>query len=292
MWSEVIRTIRKRFHQGGVVDAKEMINFFHQALIEQLPDKVEGLYIVGSYALNECNPQLSDLDFMVTLKDYPHEETKQQLLQIHRKLEQISIQPNFNGIYARTSDVGKTPEELQQLTYFHEGQLHTVNTSSRFYEINPITWAELTLFGQTVFGTAPSSFNLTVNWTEIAHYMHTNINSYWQNWLSNASNLKHPYFYQLLCRASDNAWCVSGVARQLFTLLTNQITSKRLACVYFLDNAPVKYHQVLNDTIQFREGKPVRMAWQQKTDTLVFMAYCIREFNANYQKMYAKKPLT
>ena len=264
-------------------DPKKIIKEFNHALCEKLKHNLKGIYVIGSLGLDDFNQHLSDIDFIVTIDTALSKKEIREIETIHRKIERKSIQPNLNGIYILERDLGKKSSEIKTLTWFHEGTLYTATNKTNYYEINPITWAEFSLNAITYYGKPPSNYGNFVHWVEINNYMFGNINSYWRKWLIKSKDPLHPYFYLTLFKKETNAWCVAGVARQLFTLKRQEITSKKKACAYFLDKVPDIYKQILIDTINFRNGFPTRPSWQQKRYTLRFMEYCINTFNGYYK---------
>ena len=232
------------------------------------------------------NPNLSDIDFIISIKDPLKAGEIEAIGKLHAEIERETIQPNLNGIYILESQIGQSADKIDRLTYYHEGKLYTVSNQRSYYEINPITWAELKLHGQSFYGQASKSWNISIDWKQVDQYLFDNINSYWKKWLVESENYFHPYFYQTLFRASENAWCVAGVARQLYTLKEQKIASKRYACEYLIERIPEKFHKILMDTINFRLGKTVRYGWLQKKETLLFLQYGIQQFNLIYKEKY------
>lgn len=286
MLKKIKRALRKRFFLKKAQKPDALIEQFRTSLLAQLQENIAGIYLIGSYSLNDLQTSLSDIDFIVALIQDLSVEDLKRLEKIHLEIEQEVLQPNLNGIYIKQEHLGKSAAEIDRLTYFHEGELKTAYHQSTYYEINPISWTELSTSGVPIYGQIPSDSRLNPSWEAVDKYMYENINSYWKKWLVESKNPWHSYYYQTLFKSSDNAWCVSGVARQLYTLLEQDICSKRQACEYFLDKAPVKYLPILKDAIYFRQGKASRISWRQKRDTLAFLAYCISEFNLNYHSKY------
>ena len=262
----------------------EVIKLFQAGLLSVLKEDLVGIYIIGSYGLDDFNPDLSDLDFVVIT----HEPISQDKLNLvrdnHLEIESSYPQPPLSGIYIEKKNLGKTKEEIETISFFNNGALKTTTDPARFFEINPITWIELKINAHTIWGEPAQQLNNPILWEQVYEYLHQNINSYWKKYLVEPRNPSHKYYYDTLLKGSENAWCVAGVARQLYTLREQKITSKKGACLYFLDQTPKRFRKILQDTINFREGRKARPAWRQKKDTLSFIAYCISAFNEAYLK--------
>ena len=172
------------------------------------------------------------------------------------------------------------------MTYFHEGALKTDYNKSNYYEVNPITWAELQLHAVVIYGKSTAELGIKLDWAIIDKYLYENINSYWKRWLVESRNYFHAYHFQLLLKPSDNCWCVAGVARQLYTLKEQGIISKRKACEYLIGKVPGKYLNILQDAVNYRKGLQTRRGWKQKKETLAFLKYAIETFNDVYLEKY------
>lgn len=278
---KVVRDLKRRVHSRAISDPNEVIDLFKDYLQRSLESNVKGLYIIGSFALQDFNKNLSDIDFIVTTEDFLSEKELARVDSIHKTIEEQSLQPNLNGIYIRHTDLGKSRELFEQITFFHEGQLHT--SRDNFYEINPVTWTELKEVGIVMLGPKILDDEMKVNWDQVFKFMHHNINTYWSNWLRTSKNPFHINYYLTLFRRKENAWCVAGVARQLYTLKESEITSKRGACEYCLEKTSAEFTDILWDTINFRMGERSRGSCRQKRETLRFVKYCISEFNREYE---------
>ena len=288
MFDELQRNFRKNFLLKPR-DPEWVIAEFRSRIVPALESNIRGMYIIGSFALEDFNPNLSDLDFIVSLEKELTEEEIMRIGQVHTGIEQLVLQPNLNGIYLPEACLGRYSRDIPQLTYFHEGALKTDHNKAQYYEIHPITWAELAGNAVTVFGKSREALGLQVDWADVDAYLHENINSYWKGWMTGSANPRHSYYYSTMFRASENEWCVSGVARQLYTLMEQDIASKRRACEYLLDKVPPGYTSVLRDAVNYRKSLPTRPGWRQKKETQQFLAYCIERFNEVYTGKYGNE---
>ena len=237
------RKIKGKYLQKRNDSPELIIEKFKTNILTKIGNTIRGIYIIGSYGLNDFNQNLSDIDFIVTIEKELTDSQIQVIKDIHLEIEQEFVQPNLNGIYILEDHVGKKSKEINSLTYFHEGELKTDYNKVNYYEITPITWAQLKLNGVTVYGKKSDANEIKIDWKEIDNYMYENINSYWKKWLIESNNHFHLYYYMTLLRTSENVWCVSGVARQLYSLKEQKITSKRKACEYLIDKVPKKSYK-------------------------------------------------
>ena len=173
MFEELQRTFRGKYFQKQQ-SADELIEQFKVGVHSILIDKLKGLYIIGSYGLNDFNPNLSDIDFIISIKDPLKAGEIEAIGKLHAEIERETIQPNLNGIYILESQIGQSADKIDRLTYYHEGKLYTVSNQRSYYEINPITWAELKLHGRSFYGQASESWNISIDWNPLG----SNLNNF------------------------------------------------------------------------------------------------------------------
>jgi len=136
-----------------------MVEHYLSSLNQQLPSFLKAFYIVGSIALDEFNPQFSDVDF-VALIDHraTHQETER-LSQIHKDIERKHSRWKFSGMYLLEDEVGKYTGEVESLLGFHDGVLRLHHN----FELNPVTWWILKNHGIPVGGPSPHELPITVD---------------------------------------------------------------------------------------------------------------------------------
>ncbi len=259
---------------------------FQEGLEAALGKQLLAIHLYGSLPMDDFNPYLSDIDFVVVHEGQLEVETQTRIGAVHQRISKRYPRPNLNGIYLRPEQIGQEPSVIRSLVYHHEGKLYQKEDSRQLYEINPVTWAELALYPLTIYQRGATNLPTKADWPAVHQYLQENINSYWINWLKTSQQLTHLYYYRTLLTRKANAWCVAGVARQWYSLREDAITSKARACEYFLDVGPTRFHQLLTDTVQYRRGGRSRSGWRQKKEMLAFMQYVIDGFNEDYQSRY------
>jgi hypothetical protein len=83
-----------------------MITQYLWCLDRFLPGFVSANYLVGSIALGEFNPRMSDVDFVAILSRQPSPDDVNTLLQIHLDVENEHPNWKLEGMYFQPENVG------------------------------------------------------------------------------------------------------------------------------------------------------------------------------------------
>lgn len=241
---------------------------------KQLPNLLSGFYLVGSIALGEFNERFSDIDFVALLSQKAALEEIEALGNIHRAIEKKHPEWQMSGSYILTQDLGKLEGTLESHPHYHDGVLDPNSCS----DLNSVTWWELKNHGITILGEAPGNLPFTVDWDLLITRMRENLNSYWMSWT------KRPG--RILAMYSDWGiqWAVLGVLRQFYTFNEHSITTKVRAGCYALGCLPVRWHQLIREAIDIRQGKEestYRLRIVRMIEAVNFLKYVIQLCNVS-----------
>lgn len=249
-----------------------MIEEYTLTVKKQLPNLVNAFYLVGSIALDEFNEHFSDVDFVAILNRNSAPGEIKALRDIHRVIERDHPKWKMSGSYIRADDLGKLEDAIQPHLHYHDGVLH----SNARDDVNSVTWWELKNHGIAVMGAEPHNLPLTVDLNVLLTKMLQNMNSYWASW----TNL--PVRMLTLYSNWGIQWAVLGVLRQFYTFQENSITTKIRAGKYALGCLPTRWHKLIQEAIDIREGKKVS-AYRCRTVRLIeavnFLKYIIQLCN-------------
>ena len=240
---------------------------------EALPGRIEGLYLVGSLALNDYREGTSDVDFVAVTGSRLSPDEMTHLDAIHRTLLTDLARPWFDGIYVTWEDLTHNPDEARTVPHSQEGRFDR----ERGFEANPATWRILRNHAMTVRGSA------THIWFDahvLRSWMLANLSSYWADMATQLENAASRLTGEDVSRAV--VWCVSGVLRLAYTLETADVTSKSGACRHALSRYPARWHPIVLDALAIRSGQPqhgTRSATPIE-DTIAFMRYVTQRENA------------
>ncbi|RPJ26793.1 MAG: nucleotidyltransferase domain-containing protein [Chloroflexi bacterium] len=242
---------------------------------KRLPGQINAFYLVGSIALDEFNEQFSDIDFVAVLNQTATSKEFEELRNIHRAIARNHPKWEMSGSYILPCDLGKLDDEIEPHPHYHDGVLHS-NTSS---DLNLVTWWELKNRGIAIVGETPHDLPFTVNWDLLLAKMRENLNSYWAGWANQPNRILRIY--------SDWGiqWTVTGVLRQFYTFSENSITTKVRAAQYALGCLPIRWHKLIQEAINIREGKKesaYRFRVLRMLEAINFLKYIIQVCNSSH----------
>lgn len=157
----------------------------------------------------------------------------------------------------------------------------------RQFELDKVNLWELRKSSITIYGTEAAELPIHVEINDLKEQLHHNINSYWRGWIAKHSPC-HLNHLLLILFPRLTEWGILGVARQLYTLETGEITSKLNAGKYCLNKLPSELKEVMLSAIETRkinktEFKP---SINRANKTIGCMKFIIEEFNTTYNKSY------
>jgi len=233
------------------------------------PGLVEGLYLVGSVALDDFHPRSSDVDFIATSSTALNEDARQALASVHAGLAAEAGNPAFEGIYVTFDELTRSPANTAGPVH-HDGRL-TVGPGGR----SPVEWATLAWHGVPVRGPDPAQLAVHADAAELTAWTLENLDQYWDRWITRS---KDPASRTAMAMLTDwgVAWGVLGVSRQHYTVATGQITSKTGAGRYALGRFPARWHGVIAEALRCRPEPvsapaPGDAPEQRRTQAVAFM---------------------
>jgi hypothetical protein len=216
------------------------------ALVDAVaPGVVEGLYLVGSVALDDFHPRSSDVDFIAVSSAPVNEGSRPALASVHADLAAQASWPAFDGIYATFDELARSPANTAGPVH-HDGRL-TVGPGGR----SPVEWATLAWHGIAVRGPDPAELAVHADAAELTAWTLDNLDRYWKRWITQS---RSPATRAAKAMLTDwgVAWGVLGVSRQHYTVATGQITSKTGAGRYALGTFPARWHGVIAEALRCR----------------------------------------
>ena len=250
-------------------NVQPLLNDYLSLIDQRLPGLVAAFYVIGSIALGEFNEHFSDLDFIAVLRRKAVPSDIENLRQIHQQIEKTYPRWPMSGSYLQVEALGRLDEEVEAHPYYHDGHLFEAGQSG----LNSVTWWELKNHGIAVIGPEPKTYAFSVDWDVLIANMHDNLNSYWASWA------KRPGRIVQLFSDWGIQWAVLGVLRQFYTFRENDITTKRKAGEYALTCVPARWHRLIREAIDIRDGKgkpfhPLRVG--RTIEAIQFLRFVIR----------------
>jgi hypothetical protein len=234
---------------GAPIDVATALGTYLEVVDSCAPGLVEGLYVVGSYALGDWIPDHSDIDIVAVTAEPATDEDAANLVTAHAILAEHQPRPFVDGPYVAWGDLITPPMALHR-PWSLEGRLHH---DGDCFELNPVTWYVLAEHGVTVRGPAVDRLGVYVDVDARVRFVVDNLASYWA-----------PLAEQVLaaCDADPShlfspdslEWCALGALRLHHTAFRGGVVSKRGAGEYGLQFAPSRFAGVLREAIAIRAG--------------------------------------
>ena len=237
----------------GAMDVASALGTYLEIVDSCAPGMVEGLYVVGSYALDDWQPGRSDIDIVAVLAEPASDDDFATLRTAHALLDERQPRPHIDGPYLAWGDLIAAPATGLHRPWSLDGQLHH---DGECFEINPVTWYTLATYGVTVRGPAVDKLNIWHEVEERVRFVIDNLSTYWSQ-LADAvvEACEDP---ASAFNLSSFEWCALGALRLHYTAFTGDVTSKRGAGEYGIVVTPDYMHDTLRAALDARasgEGK-------------------------------------
>lgn len=266
--------------------ARAIIAELIKAIDIVMPDLLEGFYLTGSIPLNDFYPNKSDIDFTTICKRIPNRKEFELLKEIHLKLNKKHLKPDLSGSYITIANLTTNIDKVSEVVTFHEGKMKYDT-----FEMIPITLLQLKNYCITIFGTNATELPISITEDEVNKFMYQNINDYWETWLKQHSSILNRWIF-LFFFPRFTEWSVLGVARQLYTLQSGEIVSKRKAGEFCLEFLPKEHHAIIKQALEIRKDErtypfvrtyAIRPSLKRTRETLRCTEYIISLFNKAYR---------
>lgn len=198
------------------------------------PSQVAGVYLVGSTALGDYRPGLSDLDIL-TLTQAPLSEAELDALDaMHRGLEK-GTQPHLDAEYAPREDVGRLAAEgASGRAHVVDGQFHRGPHGQDL-----VVWATLNQCGIALRGPEARSWNAAPPAASLRAWNLGNLESYWRaNFAQRGREVLREREPDSVLSADMAVWIATGPGRLHRTIATGEIISKTAAVDYTAELFP------------------------------------------------------
>ncbi|AWN42548.1 aminoglycoside adenylyltransferase domain-containing protein [Methylobacterium durans] len=211
------------------------------------PGLVEALYVVGSAALQDFRPGLSDLDFVAVTSGRIGPAALAALADGHADLARTRPAPPLDGIYVTWDELRAGPLEVPEGPCVREGRF----LASGCHERHPATWGRLGSDAVTVRGPLCAG---TVIWRDPARlerWVLGTIDGYWQPWLARGARAVSRRGVVALRPRTVEAG-VLGICRLHYALVTGLVPSKSDAGLYGLITFPRQWHRIIDEALRIR----------------------------------------
>src|SRR5258708_7808718 len=239
------------------VQVRSVASRYLELVDRVLPQRIEGLYLVGSVALNDYQPGMSDIDFVAVTGPALSRRELDLMKVVHKALSREFRRPWFSGLYVTWAGLLRSPLLVENAAFHHEGRFGYEGS----FEANPSVWTIMQNYAIALreMERPPVRCDLA----ETRQWNLDNLNSYWRRWASQ----NKLFFGRGLMMLTDRSveWGVCGVARLHFTIATGNVISKAGACEYAMERFPERWRQIVAQALSIRRGhKPPRTGRMQR----------------------------
>jgi hypothetical protein len=212
------------------------------------PGVVEGLYVVGSAALDDWTDH-SDIDVVAVVAD-PSDPDLASDLAAAQVIVHSSVSRPVDGPYVAWGDLVVPPAAVQR-PWVVGGEYHV---DGECFEINPVVWYTLATSGVALRGDPPGAIGIHVDVEERRTFVRENADTYWRGIVE---MLQAGIEADATSTEADGAileWVVLGLARMLYTWETGDVVSKSAAGRWAADRLPE--HRIVFDEAVARRAAP------------------------------------
>ena len=212
------------------------------------PNLVEGLYVVGSFALGDWVPGISDIDVVVVTAEPATDEDFGAIRTACALLAEVLPTPHVDGPFLAWGDLVVEPATGLHRPWLLRGEPHH---DGDCFEINPVIWYELATHGVTVRGPRPERLGIPTDVEARIRFVVDNLRTYWADLAGQV---------EAACEEQPDAsfdtasftWVALGALRLHHTAFTGGVTSKRGAGEWGLREAPDRFHRLLQRAMDLR----------------------------------------
>ena len=185
------------------------------------PGVVEGLYVVGSVALDDWTPR-SDIDVVAFISDPTDPDTVTALEAAHVAYRSEGGHPTVDGPFLSWADVASPPTSLQR-PWSLDGEFRF---DAECFELNPVVWYTLAEYGVAVRGPATTDLGVACDEADRRAWVRDNVDTYWRTVREEVAGVLAADPDRQEFSADMVEWCVLGVARIWLTAETGGVVSK------------------------------------------------------------------
>jgi Nucleotidyltransferase domain len=229
------------------MDVASALGTYLEILDSAAPGLVEGLYVVGSYALDDWQPDRSDIDIVAVMAEPASDEDFGALRTVHALLDERQPHPRIDGPYVAWGDLISAPATGLHRPWALDGELHH---DGDCFEINPVTWYTLATYGVTVRGPLIEKLNVWHEVEERVRFVIANLSTYWHQLADSVVEACEEPAASFDLASFE--WCALGALRLHYTAFTGDVTSKRGAGEYGMVVTPNYMHGVLGVALEAR----------------------------------------
>lgn len=234
-----------------------------------LPGFVQGLYVVGSAALDDWSRR-SDVDALVISEQRPGPEQLAVLAELHTD----RTRPFLDLTYLHPDDLATRPADVPPGPFALGGRFFAAGHGPRV----AVTWHTLAEHGVTVRGPDVDRLEIHLDRDELAAWATRNLRHYWAARLARSARLPSQFGLHALS-GWEVEWTVLGVARSYYTQRERAVISKSAAGRYAAE-ADGSGGRIVEEALRIRSGTGRRRYLEpfgRRRDLLSFANHLVQD---------------
>ncbi|WP_375276262.1 aminoglycoside adenylyltransferase domain-containing protein [Methylorubrum thiocyanatum] len=218
-----------------------------------VPEFVEALYLVGSAAMGDFRPLLSDVNFVAVSRARPGGGEMAALAEAHARLALGRPAPALDGIYLTWHDLRAGPLAVPDGPCVRRGRF----LASGCHERHPLTWSTLGANAATVRGPLCAGTGLWRGPSDLERWLLASIDERWGSWL-----VRDPADGAASLATDAVERTVLGMCRLHYILATGVVPSKSDAGLYGLITFQPEWHRIIDEALRIRREPGVACLYE------------------------------
>ena len=243
-----------------------------QTIDDVAPGVVEGLYVVGSVALEDWQPHRSDIDIVAITSEPADDEVSGTLRTAHAVFMESMPGSRVDGPVLAWGDLTLPPVGVSR-PWMLDGVFHH---DAECFEINPVTWYTLAMYGVSLRGPQPDTLRIPLDLEERRRFVRDNANSYWTGVLADLRGAITEMASGATLPSSVPQWCLLGATRMLYTASTGDVASKSAAGSWAAELLGPPWSPVIDAVVALREQPDQPVDAELLTESAEAMAEVLR----------------
>jgi hypothetical protein len=233
-------------------DVAALVASHTASLDERLPGVVEALYLVGSVALGDYRPGMSDVDFVAIASRPLGPSDRAALAAVHGELAEVSA-THYDGCYVNRARLATLPVGGEEAPHSVEGEFRATDGCA---QLNPVTWMELRQCGVALRGPAAAAMVAAPADAVVRSWLLDNLQTYWLDIAALRETAVAGKDDREPFEAGPVLWGTLGPPRLHYTLAQGSIVSKTEAGRYAAAEFP-GWTALADRCVRARAGEPV-----------------------------------
>ena len=251
----------------------ETVRLWVDTFDEVAPRTLEGLYVIGSIALNDWQPSSSDIDIVAITAEPADDFAADALREAHLTFGQRCPGAVVDGPFLAWGDLTLSPQGVSR-PWTLAGAFHH---DAECFELNPVTWYTLTNYGVRVRGPQTADLEIPRDTEALVRFTLDNARDYWCTVYQEFSAAIGELGAADTLPSSVPVWCLLGVCRMLYTVSTGDVTSKSVAGGWAAERLGENYRAACELAVLLRAQPDQAVGIDELRDSCNAMAAALRD---------------